>query len=893
MARSFRILGPVEATVGGQSLSVTGRLLTLLTGLLVHANTTVSNGRIEQWLWDDDATAPKQAKAAIQTYMTRLRRVLGDDQVIRTVVGGYRLEADESVLDLLRFESLVSRGDVASLKEAVGLWRGFPLDGVASDNLHRDEVPRLSAKYLDAWERLADMLLELGDPPVAELQELTAQYPLHERFWEQLMVALYRSGRQVEALAAYRQVASILAEEAGLDPGPGLRAVQQQVLAGEPIASTATSRATATGWSAPHQLPNDVAGFAGRCAELAALPADPGLVVVEGTAGVGKTSLMVHFAHRVADGFPDGQIYLNLRGYGPGEPMSRNSSLDLLLQAIGLRPDQLPADVGAREALWRSRTAGRRMIVVLDNARSTTQIRPLLPGPGSLVLITSRAELRGLIAREGATRMSLTRMAPDEARAVLAKAIGEARTEADPHGVDEFLSRCAYLPLAIRVLGERASRFETMPLSRFLSEFMPAGLDGFDLDDDVETNLRAVFAPSYDALCEAAAGLFRQLGAHPGPDFGAGLASALADVPEERAAFLLDELVRAHLLERPEPRRYQFHDLLREYATELLGDEGGNGVIDWYAGAARAAFQRYFPHGNLAGLDIEPTIELADSAAATRWYEDEWENAVACVRHAFTGRRDRQAWQLTRLLQPFLGARGKLTDLLATHEAGLAAARRLDDPQAIGYMVNGIGIIRARQGRYDEAIRYFEERLVLARAVGDQAGERAALANLILPYQKVGRYRAALRAARQAPLADQNACAGKTAITLNNLAEAYLLAGQPERALAESRRAQELVPHGASLRVLGLAHEALGDLQVSASHLEGAVEFFKARGAELDEAELLRHLGRIRRLLGDANGARKALTAAMVRYRRLGYAEADEVLAEISGLTEAILQQDA
>lgn len=880
MAPNFRILGPVEATVDGTPVSVTGQPLTLLAGLLVHANTTVSIGRIEQWLWDTDDAAPKRAKSAIQTYVMRLRQAFGDERVVRTVAGGYRVDADDSTLDLLRFESLVARGDVRSLTSAVDLWRGPALTGITSDALARDEVPRLVEQHLDAWERLIDTQLAHDESPVAELRRLTAAHPLRERFWEQLVLALHRSGRQADALAAYREAASVLAEETGLDPGPSLRALQERVLAGDLVITPAAATA-AEGWLTPYQLPNDVVGFTGRAAQLAALPAEPGLVAVEGTAGAGKTALVVHLAHRVAHAFPDGQIYLNLRGYGPGEPRKRHSSLDLLLQSVGLRPDQLPADVGARETLWRSRTTGRRMIVVLDNARCTTQVRPLLPGPGSLVLVTSRTELRGLVAREGARRLTLPRMTPDEARALLVEAVGEDRVAADPAGADELLARCAYLPLAIRVLGERASRFDSMPLSRFLSEFLPAGLAGFDLDDDAETDLRAVFAPSYEALCESAARLFRLLGAHPGADFGVGLAAGLLDVPAGQARFLLGELVRAHLLEQVEPHRYQFHDLLREYAFELLGDEGGANALDWYLGAALAAFQRFYPHSNLAGFDVEPTIELADSAEATAWFEAEWGNAVAGVKYAATHGYDRHAWQLTRLLQPFLGAAGNLTDLLATHKAGLAAARRLGDPHAIGYMLNGLGVVRARQGRYEEAISYFEERVAIARKLGDRAGERAALDNVILPYQKVARHRAALRAARQAMLVGQAATPDKRAITLNNLAEAYLLAGQPERAVTEAVRAYEQVPHGASLRVLGLAYEALGDLSTSEGYFDRAIRFFRDRGAELDEAESLRFLGRVRRSLGDAGGAEAALSAALARYERLGYAEAEKVQAEL------------
>lgn len=874
MALDFRVLGPVEATMDGKSVSLTGQPLTLLAGLLVHANRTVSTDRIGYWLWDTDAATPKRAKNAIQTYVMRLRQAFGDEHVVRTVPGGYRADADQSTLDLLRFDALSARDDVAALREAVGLWRGAALTGVSSDALQRDEAPRLTERYLDTWERLADALLAAGQTPVTELRELTAEHPLRERFWEQLVLALHQAGRQADALATYRRAATVLAEEAGLDPGPGLRALQNRVLAGE-------SPPPVTGWTVPHQLPNDVAGFTGRTEELAALPVVPGAVSVEGTAGVGKTSLVVHLAHQVADDFPDGQVYLNLRGYGPGAPRVRNSSLDLLLQSVGLPPDQLPADVGAKEALWRSRTAGRRMVVVLDNARCTTQVRPLLPGPGSLVLVTSRTELRGFVAREGARRVTLSRLGPDDARALLATAVGADRMAADPAGADEFVARCAYLPLAIRVLGERASRFPDLSLSEFLTEFMPAGLGGFGLLDDDETDLRTVFAPSYEALCDEAARLFRLLGAHPGVEFGVGVAAAVLSVPVAHARFLLGELVRAHLLEQRGPRRFEFHDLLREYAAELLTEDGedGTAVLDWYLGVAFAAFRTSYPTANVAGMDVTPVADFTDPAD---WFELEWGNLVAAVRHAHEHGHDRHAWQLARLLQPFLGARGNLADLRATHEIGLAAARRLDDQHAIGYMLNGLGILGARFGHDDQAIALFEQRIAVARKVGDPLGERAAHANLILPYQRTGRYRAALRAAKQAMALEHDLNPGKRAVTLNNLAEAYLLAGRPDRAVTEASHAHELVPHGASLRVLGMAHEALGDLPAAAAHLRDAIASFHAEGAEFDEAEATWRLGRVLGALGDQAAARQALSDALVRFDRLGYAEAERIRDELA-----------
>lgn len=883
MGLDFRILGPVEATVDGTSVSLAGQPLTLLAGLLVHANTTVSTDRIEHWLWDNDAAAPKRAKNAIQTYVMRLRQAFGAEDVVRTVAGGYRVDADESSLDVLRFDALASRTDAESLAEALRLWRGPALTGVASDALQRDEVSRLTERGLDAWQRLIDAQLAAGQAPIAELQRLTGEHPLRERFWEQLVLALHRSGRQADALAAYRRAATVLAEETGLDPGPALRALQERVLAGDPLPVPAP----ADDWVAPHQLPQDVAGFTGRDAELAALPSEPALVAVEGTAGVGKTALVVHLAHRVAADFPDGQVYLNLRGYGPGEPRERRSSLDLLLQSVGVRPDQLPTDVGAREALWRSRTAGRRMIVVLDNARSTTQVRPLLPGPGSLVLVTSRTELRGLVAREGARLHALSRLTSDEALALLAEAVGRARVAADPDGAAAFVTRCAYLPLAIRILGERASRFPSVSLTEFLADTLADGLTGFDLDDDAETDLRAVFEPSYDALCEEAAALFRLLGAHPGPEFGVHVAAALLEVPFAHARFLLGELVRAHLLEQHRPGRYEFHDLLREYAAELLGDKGGTAVLDWYLGGAMAAYAQVQPGGNVAGIDVSPVIELADRAAATEWYEREWGNLVAAVRQAHTAGHDRHAWQLTRLLQPLAINGGHRSDVLAMHKLGLASAQRLGDVRAAGYMLNGLGMLHSRVGRFHEAIDYYEQRVAGARQIGDRIGERAALTNLIIPYQRIGRLQSALRAAKQATVAGREIGTRKQqAITLSNLAEVYLLLDRPERAVSEAERAYALSADGASMRALGLGYAALGEHATSAAHFTRAIEWFRSHDAEFDEAATLRHLGNVRASAGDVDSARSALATARAMFERLGYADADRVRADLAALPD-------
>jgi DNA-binding SARP family transcriptional activator len=912
MAPDFRVLGPVEATVGGKPVSVGGQPLTLLAGLLVRANSTVSTDLIEYWLWDGDNSAPRRAKGAIQTYVARLRQALGAD-VVRTVAGGYLLNADQTSLDLLRFEALIARGTAAEtagdltaaadlLTDALELWRGPALTGVTSDALHRDEVPRLSERRLDAWQLLADVRLALGDPPVAELQRLTREHPLRERFAEQLVLGLFRAGRPADALAAYRQAAAALAEETGLDPGPALRSLHERVLAGDPGLDLPTRAPDAVGWVAPHQLPHDVAGFTGRDAELAGLladrPAGRAVVAVEGTAGVGKSALAVHAAHRLAADYPDGQVYLNLRGYGPGAPRDRRSSLELLLGSVGVGPDRMPPDTTAREALWRTRTAGRRMLVVLDNARCTTQVRPLLPGAGSLVLVTSRAELRGLVAREGARRLSLARLTPGEARDLLAEAVGRERVAADPAGSEDFLRRCAYLPLAIRILGERASRYPDLSLTEFVSEVDAEGdgLARFDLTDDEETDLRAVFAPSYLALTDAAARLFRLLGAHPGPEFGLPVAAALLSVPPADARVLLGELVRAHLLEQRRPGRYEFHDLLREYATELLraapeGADADKRVLTWYVGAAVAAFVRLPPPASLAGIEVPPAVEIADQAEATAWFDHEWTNLVAAVRHAYATGHDRRAWQLTRTTQPYLLNGTHLADARTVHEIGLAAARRLEDGLAEGYMLNGLGVLQSRLREDDGAVSSFEQGLVVARRIGDRVSQRAMLTNLVIAYQRVGRHLAALRAGKQAVvIARETGLPAHQANVLNNIAEVYLELGKYTEAAQHASESHALTGEGGSLRCLGRAYAGLGDHATGAHHLERAAARYRELDRRYDAADSLRLLGEVRLSAGDRAGARDAWQQALAEFERQGHLDAGRVrehLADLDSLRTA------
>jgi DNA-binding SARP family transcriptional activator len=433
------VLGPLS--VRGDEAEVTvsaARQRTLLAALLVRANHPVSFGELTEVLWD--GAPPAGAHSTVRSYVMRLRQALGAEigQRLVTRDPGYVIEVAEDELDLLQFDGLVRRGAVAArggawpeaaqaLTEALRLWRGAPLADIASQVLHRGVVPRLEQLRLEAalWRNEAALNLGQHGDLVPELQALVAQHPLQERFHAQLMLALYRSGRAAEALAAYHEARRILADELGVEPGPELQDVFERMLRGDP-ALIAVERAADR--VVPRQLPAAAPYLAGRQAELEALtglldqaagPAPAAAIsAVGGTAGIGKTALAVHWARQVAGRFPDGQLYVNLRGFDPsGEQLTPEAAIRDFLAALGVEPRQVPVSATAQAALYRSLLASRRMLVVLDNARDAAQVRPLLPGsPSCFTLVTSRGQLAGLAAVEGARLLALD-VLPDEDRA--------------------------------------------------------------------------------------------------------------------------------------------------------------------------------------------------------------------------------------------------------------------------------------------------------------------------------------------------------------------------------------------------------------------------------------------------------------------------------------------
>ncbi len=596
----FRVLGPVEVWSGGERVDAGHvKQRAVLAVLLLDLGKVVPIDALVDRVWGGYVARLKGMIAAAADSGVALSRR----------PGGYVLQADPGQVDLYRFRSLVRQAAEADddqraaelLGLALGLWRGSALTGLASPWL-RTRRETLEQQRIAAVLDYGDVALRQGQHAAltSTLAEEAVTSPANERLIAQLMTAQYRSGRQAEALRWFEQTRRHLAEELGADPRPELKALHQQILRNDP-ALAGPAQGHRNDAPVPRELPADVRAFTGRLAELAGLDrllacasAEPAAMVISavaGTAGVGKTALAVHWAHQVAPGFPDGQLYVNLRGYDPGQPMPAAEALAELLRSLGVPGQDIPPEAEERAARYRSLLAGQRMLVVLDNAGSADQVRPLLPGtPDCAVVVTSRDALAGLVARDGATRLDLDVLRPEEAVGLLRTLIG-ARVDAEPGAAAELARQCCRLPLALRVAAELAASRPDMPLGGLASELadLHARLDLLEAGGDPRTQVRTVFSWSYRHLDADAARTFRLLGLHPGPDVEPYAAAALTGTTVPQARQALDVLARAHLLAPASPGRYGMHDLLRGYARELTVtlDTGQE---------QRAALTRLFDH---------------------------------------------------------------------------------------------------------------------------------------------------------------------------------------------------------------------------------------------------------------------------------------------------------
>ncbi len=681
-----------------------------------------------------------------------------------------------------------------------------------------------------------------------------------------------------------REVVAALARSWGGDDAEWLArrsAVESAV--SHPVTMTADSNLLidlpAVGqYEAARQLPGDVAHFTGRFAELATLdaliqeeaarPAAMVISAVAGTAGVGKTALAVHWAHRVRDRFPDGQLFVNLHGYDPGPPMTSEQALEEFLRALGVPTQRIPAGLEARASLYRSLLDGRRVLIVLDNATSAEQVRPLLPGsPTCRVVVTSRSRLSGLIARDGASRIALDLLPPAEALALLRDVIGTARVTAEPEATAELASRCAYLPLALRIAAERAVTHPHVTLAELAGE-LAVERDRLDLlataeKNDETTAVRAVFSWSYRALSSEAARAFRLLGLHTGPDISTPAAAALTNTTPAQAQRLLETLVGTHLVEETGRDRYRFHDLLRVYAAECArAEEIGHDcdaavqrVLIWYLHTGDAADRILNPHRPRVSLDNPGVacspLEFTTYDQALDWCEAERANLVAAIRQAAETDEHVIAWKLPLALWGFFNLRKHWADLIATHRIGLAAARHIHDRRGEAWTLGALGMPYLDLGRYEEASDNFQHALSLSREIGSQWGEAMALVGLGASCFYRGRYEEAFDHSQHALLICQEIDdPWSRTFALLNIGAVHRKLQRFEDALDYFQRALDVAcpAHDRSgeamaLHNLGATYRDLQRFEYALEHFHRACTIFRQIKDRWGEARTLRHIG--------------------------------------------------
>ena len=917
---AFGVLGPIEARVRGHAVPIRSpKHRVVLAALLLRAGSPVSNKELAVAVWGSHQ--PEAPRRAVQVIVTRLRASLSTTRIV-TCPDGYMIDIPAESLDLVRFRRWLDRADeaaersdlgatAAALSEALSQWRGEPLADVPSELLRRQHVPRLLERRLQALERRMDTELRLGRhlELVDELVAATAEHPLRERFWVQLMTALHRGGRRTEALAAYHDGRRHLVDALGVEPGEEMRELHALLLSA-PTAGPGSS----TVFPVPRQLPPEVPGFVGRTRAIAGLDEVLAggrddlapIVVISGTAGVGKTALALNWSRRMADRFPDGQLWVNLRGYDHRPTMKTGQALVGFLRALGVPAMAIPSDLDSQSALFRSLMDGRRALVVVDNADAAEQVRPLLPGgPGAAVIVTTRSQLTGLVATDGAHATILDLFTEDEGRQMLARRLGAGRVSAEPAATEQIVERCARLPLALAVAAARAAQRPTEPLQTLADQLRAARerLDEF-AGPDATTDARAVFSWSYRTLSEPAARLFRLLGVHPGPDLTAYAMASLAAIPRAEIRPLVDELTGAHLITERTTGRYALHDLLRAYATELthaLDDRSERQaalrrVLDHYLHTAHAAAMLIEPLRDPVGLaPADPAttpLPVTDRDQAMAWLSAEYSGLLAAIDRAGDSGLDTHTWQLVWTLADFQQWRSLWHDRAAGLRAALAATRRLGDHAEQARAHRGLGYAYNRLGRDDEAYTHLQHALDLYTSLHEPIGQARAHHGLSYILERQGNHHAALWHAQQAlDLYPPDSHHSHRARAVGIVGWCHAQLGNHRQALHHCQDALTLlqqtgdrVAEAANWDSLGYIHHHLGNHHRAISCYNTALRVRRDLGHRYGEANTLNHLGDTHQLLGNDNAAGNAWQNALTILEQLGQPDADLIRIKLKNL---------
>jgi DNA-binding SARP family transcriptional activator/tetratricopeptide (TPR) repeat protein len=944
-ALRFGVLGPLRAWRHGTVVDLGPvQQRVVLAVLALQAGRPVGRQQMIDAVWGENQ--PRNAVNLVQRHISGLRRTLEPDRPGRTpsdlltwTDAGYLLTLPLGALDLDLFVRGLARARnahasgqlqeaAAELHSALELWRGPVCDGLSSPFLDA-QADRLAESRVSALEDRIELDLTIGGhgDPIAELRDLIAEHPLRERLRGLLMLALYRAGRQADALTAFRDARRQLRDELGVEPSAPLQQLHQQILAADPALAPADPAQAGTDADAktsrrrvvPAQLPHHIPDFTGRDAELDRLDAllnqdDRGarnaivITVVTGTAGVGKSTLALYWAHRVRNLFPDGQLYVNLRGFGPaGSAMEPAEAIHGFLEAFAVPSERMPLDLDDRAALYRSILADLRVLVVLDNAHDVDQVRSLLPGsPGCLVLVTSRNRLTSLVATDGARPVELDLLPDAEARRLLSSRLGPDRVASEPTSIDEIIKACAGLPLALVVAASNAVANSRLPLSALAGELRKTEgrLDALGAGDQY-TDVRAVFSWSYGALSPPAARQFRMLGLHAGPDIAMSAAASLAGVPLAQARRELADLVRAHLITEWASGRFVMHDLLREYAHELsmIHDSAADRrlavhrILDHYLHTAYAADQLLHPRRDdpiaLAPLPLlVSTQTLADHRDAVAWLATERQVLLAALRQAVSYGFDAHVWQLAWAVTTYFDRHGHWYDAAASHEEGLKAAQRLGDVRAQAIIHCCLGGAYCRLDRYSAGHEQLRRALEHYEVLGDQAGQAHVHRTLTWVLDRQGRYQEALTHAELA--IDLFRSAGRPAgqaHALNAAGWFHILLGAPgeglrlcQRALDMQREIADQLGQAETLDSIARAHTSLARYDEATACYRQALQLYRESGDRYDEAQILVHLGDTSLAADDPDSAVTAWRDAVTIFDDLDLPDAANLRVKLGNL---------
>ncbi|WP_326736228.1 AfsR/SARP family transcriptional regulator [Streptomyces sp. NBC_01022] len=884
----FQLLGPVAASCGDHPIPLgSPKQRCVLAALLLAPGKMLSTEQLIQCVWGD--FPPATARSTLHSYVARLRSSLRQQDSAVAIVrraGSYVFTVPADDVDLHRFRDLTAEARATGsgveseriLEEALGLWHGEPLSGIAGDWAEAMRA-RLRQEHVAAMLDRVDQRLSVGEAGglTAELRDLAAGNPWDERLVAQLMTALFRCGRQVEALDHFECFRRNLAERFGVDPGAALRGLHEAILRDDPELSASPAPAPASpaqdaaaadprpDWFVQCQLPPAGPGFVGRSGHMkeledlltgAAQGTPVGPVVITGSPGVGKTTLAVHLGHRLRAVFPDGQWYVQLPATGD-RPRDPSEILTSLLHASGMDAAAPLGTVDDQAAAFRSRLADRRVLIVLDNAADAEQVRPLLPGTaGAAVLITSRAELRGLSVSHAAHAVRLQVLEPGEACALLSGVLGEQRVASEPEAAGRLAEQCARLPLALRIAAANLAARPGRSLATYTTELADgARLTKLSIVGDRQA-VRTAFDHSYAELKPSAARLFALLGLHPGPEFSTEAAAALLGAEPSVAEELLDALAAASLIQRTATDRYQFQDLLRLYAAEHaaedpLHEEAWERLCEWYLAAADAATA--FEYTGIAQLprQRDDSGRFTDRQQALEWLDQELANMTAVVSRAASTGPHHIAWQLTDQLRMYLYARLHRVEWKRMATAGLHAAEAAGDVLARATMLQSLGVLGHHVEDQGHNLDHLLGALEGFRAGGFTPGEAAALGNLSVYYGRRGEMRRA---------------------------EAW-----QRRSLTLIRDLDRPVMLGVALDVMGLIHSYLGESEQAIESTSEAIDLALRRGQPLETISPLVNRAIAHHGRGDygaalADGTRALLLSRKHRERR-HEADALEILA--------------